>query len=218
MVPRPRFRPLALLGAVALLSAVSAKGSPALAADTDWQNAVATRRSGFTAGLVLGAALGYASGTPNDYGAIGNPAYTSHTGGFGSGGALWLGGALTDWFTFGLGGQMTSFGGSKLSSKSTAFLFHIEAFPLFYRGGVWRDLGAFADFGTGVGSIARKSTGEDVASAGTFSVAGVGAFWETWRLAGLTAGPVISWHYEYSHPLERHYVVAGLRGAFYGGP
>jgi hypothetical protein len=236
MDPRPRPRPGPVPGAVAaLLLAVPVLCLPALAraepappasaqapkpheSDANWQTAPATRRSGFTAGLILAGALGYASGTPNDYSKIGDPTYTSHTGGIGPGGALWIGGALTDWFTFGLGVGMSSFGGSQLSSKSSVFLFHIEAFPLFARGGVYRDLGVFADFGTGPGSIARKSTKEEISSAGSFSVAGIGAFWETWRFAGFAAGPVVAWQYQYSQPLERHFALVGLRGVFYGGP
>jgi hypothetical protein len=235
MDPRPRPQPFLWPGAAALLAALPvffmqapAGAAPAPAAspeapkaqesDANWQTAPATRRSGFTAGLILGAALGYASGTPNDLSMIGNPAFQSHTGGIGPGGALWIGGALTDWFTFGLGGGMTSFGGSQLKSSSSVFLFHIEAFPLFSRGGAYRDLGVFADFGTGVGSIERKSTQESVSSAGSFSVAGLGAFWETWRFAGFAAGPTVTWQYQYSQPLERHFILAGLRGVFYGGP
>jgi hypothetical protein len=228
MDPRPRFRLPPLLGALALLVALPASAAPTPAAapagakphesDEAWQTAPATRRSGFTVGLVLGAALGHASGTPNDYTMIGNPTYTSRTGGIGPGGALWIGGALTDWFTFGMGVGITSFGGSKLSSTSKVFLFHVETFPLFYRGGIYRDLGLFADFGTGVGTIDRKSSGQDVSSAGSFSVAGLGAFWEAWRFAGFAAGPVVTWQYQYSQPLERHFALAGLRGVFYGGP
>jgi len=227
MDSRPLFA--ALLAASTVLSApLEAAAAPPPSAvptgprpeqpEAAWQTAPATRRSGFTAGLILGAALGHASGTPNDYSMIGNPAYESRTGGVGPGGALWIGGALTDWFTFGLGGGSSSFGGSRLFSTSTVFLFHIEAFPLFYRGGVLRDLGLFADFGTGVGSIKRKSTGESISSAGSFSVGGAGAFWECWRIAGFAAGPVVAWQYQYSLPLERHFALVGLRGVFYGGP
>jgi hypothetical protein len=186
--------------------------------EADWQNARATRRSGFTAGLVLGAALGHASGTPNDYSKIDNPAYESRTGGAGLANALWIGGALTDWFTFGLGFGSSAFGGSQLQSKGSAFLFHIETFPLFYRGRTLRDLGLFVDLGTGVGSIVRKTTQVPISEAGSFSVAGLGAFWECWRVSGFAAGPVVSWQYQSSQPLQRHFAVLGLRAAFYGGP
>ena len=183
-----------------------------------WQTAPATRRGGFTAGLLGGLALGAAHGYPNEFAKIDNSAYYNRTSGPGAGGALWIGGALTDWFTFALGGGASRFGGQQLSSSSYVFLFHLEAFPLFYRGGALRDLGAFADFGTGVGSIVQKSGAGSVAKAGSFSVGGAGVFWEGWRAAHLAAGPVVAWQYQGSDPMMRQFGLIGLRGVLYGGP
>jgi hypothetical protein len=148
------------------------------------------------------------------------PAYRARAAGLGGANMLWIGGTLTDWFTFGFGLAGSKFGGDIMSSASSTFLFHLEAFPLFSLGGVWQDVGVSADFGTGGGFINRKSNDEEVAAAGAFSVAGFGAFWEAGRVANghLTAGPMFSWQYQESDSMVRYFGVIGLRGAFYGGP
>lgn len=191
------------------------------AADTSnaWETAPATRRYGFTAGILAGAMFGTAHGYPNAYGKIDNPDFYASATGVGSGAILWIGGALTDWFTFGLGGGGGSYGGSNRSAGG-AFLFHLEAFPLFARGGAWRDLGVSADFGTGGGTITNRSSGAELSTAGSFSIASVGLFWESWRFASghLVAGPAATFTYEGSESQVRTFGMAGIRGAFYGGP
>ena len=99
------------------------------------------------------------------------------------------------------------------------YLFHIEAFPLFSRGGKLRDIALFADFGTGTATIQRRSDDGQYSSSGSLSAVGLGAFWETWRLAGNFAlGPYASWHYQDSNAMTRYFGEFGVRGAFYGGP
>src|SRR6185436_9082840 len=67
---------------------------------------------GFSPGLVVTSASGY----PNKIDKLNVPAYEATSGvAFGPGFELWLGGALTDWFSFGLGGM--SFHGSGSGSK-----------------------------------------------------------------------------------------------------
>jgi hypothetical protein len=182
--------------------------------------ASATRRSGFTFGFESGLSLGAAEGYPNDFSKMDNPAYRARAAGFGGSFTLWIGGALTDWFTFGFGLGGGSFGGSIMSSEASTFLFHLESFPLFSLGDRWRDIGVFADFGTGSAFIHRKRDKAEMAAAGAPSIAGIGAFWEAWRVAGghLTAGPVLSWQYQESDSMVRYFGTLGLRGAFYGGP
>jgi hypothetical protein len=179
-----------------------------------------TRRGGFTFGLALGLAWGAAQGYPNDFSKIDVPAYRARAAGLGGANLLWIGGALTDWFTFGFGLAGTKFGGDRMYSASSTFLFHLEAFPLFSLGGPWRDLGLSADFGTGSGLINRKSNDEEVAAAGAFSIAGIGLFWEASRIASghLTFGPYYTWQYQESDSMVRYFSSLGLRGAFYGGP
>lgn len=186
----------------------------------EWETARATRRSGFTAGLTLAATMGTAEGTQNDYAKLGDPAWLARTGGVGFADTFWLGGALTDWFTFGLGFGGRRFGGSQLKASSSEFLFHVEGFPLFARGGAFRDLAVFGDFGTGSGKIALKSDGAQVAGGGALSIVGLGVHWEAVRILGghVALGPTLSWEYQTSDPLTMKVGMLGLRTAFYGGP
>lgn len=200
-------------------NALDAPPSGAAPDASDAEPARPTRRSGFTFGATLGAVVGGAQGYPNELGKIDNSAFYRRASGFGEGGVIWLGGALADWFTFGLGAEMASFSGSGRSSSGGAFVFHLEAFPLFARGGALRDLGVMADFGTGTASI-RDDSGDEIAKSGAQSLVGLGAFWEGLRVAGdhLALGPFASFHYANSDALARQIGMVGLRTAFYGGP
>jgi len=184
-----------------------------------WDAKAATYRSGFTAGLMLGLSFGTVTGYPNDFSKWDVEAYRSATSGVGTGATIYLGGALTDWFTFGVGYQGSSYGGADNYSREWAILFHTEAFPLFSMGRTYRDIGVFANIGTGMATINRRSDDAEYASSGSMSIAGLGAFWETWRLAGhLAVGPYLSGTFENSDSITRIFGVAGLRGTFYGGP
>jgi hypothetical protein len=184
-----------------------------------WDAKQATYRSGFTAGLMLGLSFGTVTGYPNDFSKWDVEAYRSATSGAGTAGMIYLGGALTDWFTFGVGYQGSSYGGADNYSRAWAILFHIEAFPLFSMGRTYRDIGVFADVGTGMATINRRGDNAEYASSGSMSIGGIGAFWETWRLAGhLAVGPYLSGTFENSDSITRVFGIAGLRGTFYGGP
>jgi hypothetical protein len=167
---------------------------------------------------MTGLSFGTVSGYPNDFSKIDQPAFRSATSGVGNGFTLYLGGALTDWFTFGLGMTQTSFGSDKLVTKGGAFIFHVEAFPLFAKGGLYRDLGLFANFGTGTATISRREGGQEFAASGSLSIAGVGALWETWRFWHIALGPFAQVQYEASNSMERTLGEVGIRGVFYGGP
>jgi hypothetical protein len=177
-----------------------------------------TRRSGFTAGVYGAMSFGTVSGYPNDLGKIDDPLYRSATSGVGAGGMLYIGGTLTDWFTFGFGLAQSSFGSGRIVTKGSAFLFHIEAFPLFSIGGGYRDLGLFTDFGTGTATIVRRDDKMEFSSSGSLSMAGLGAFWEPWRAGHFVAGPFACFQYQESDSMVRTFGEVGLRGAFYGGP
>jgi hypothetical protein len=184
-----------------------------------WDAKPATRRSGFVAGLMGGMAFGTVVGYPNDFAKWDNPAYRSATSGLGGGGSFFVGGALTDWFVFSVGFAGTNYGGSRNQTGGWAILFHTEAFPLFSLGDAYRDLGVFADVGTGMATINRKSDQAEYASSGSLSIGGLGAFWEPWRIFGhLASGPYISGTFEQSDAMTRIYGTVGFRGVFYGGP
>lgn len=175
------------------------------------------RRGGFVLGLIMGPALGWATGNPSDKGKRDDPAYEQDTGlAFGYRVTPFLGGALTDWFTFGLGMSFGTLGNGDYSSGMGTFVFHLEAFPLYGQGGVYRDLGLTADFGAGASSIRTKSPDEKVAESGVMSSVGLGAFWEpvqVWQLAG---GPYVGYQHNWSRWYSRHDVTFGLRVMFYG--
>jgi hypothetical protein len=168
---------------------------------------------------MLGLSFGTVTGYPNDFSKWDIEAYRSATSGAGTGGMIYIGGALTDWFTFGVGYQGSSYGGTDNYSREWAILFHIEAFPLFSLGKAYRDIGVFTNIGTGMATINRRSDKAEYASSGSMSIGGIGAFWEPWRLAGhLAVGPYLSGTLENSDSISRIFGMAGLRGAFYGGP
>src|SRR4051812_45124464 len=98
--------PLAVAVAALLLPGAAAAddAQPAAApsaAPPAWEIAPATRRSGFTAGIALGFGLSSIVGYPNDSKKIGFQRYYTATGARPTpSGQTWIGGALTDWFTF----------------------------------------------------------------------------------------------------------------------
>jgi hypothetical protein len=184
-----------------------------------WDAKPATRRSGFVAGVRGGMSFGSVVGYPNDFSKWGQDPYRSATSGVGSAGMFFLGGALTDWFTFGIGFESTNYGGSNNYSNGWAVLFHTEVFPLFSLGGGYRDLGMFVDIGTGQAAITRRTDDAEFASSGSLSIGGLGAFWEPLRVLNhLAFGPYLSGTFQQSDSVTRAFGVIGLRGAFYGGP
>ena len=175
------------------------------------------RRGGFVLGIIAGPAFGWARGNPSDKALRDDPAHETKTGlGFGYRATPFLGGALTDWFTFGLGMSVGSFGNGDYKSGMGTFVFHLEAFPLYGKGGGYRDLGLAADFGTGVAGIRSKSPDEEVADSLVMSSVGLGAFWEPLRIWHLAGGPYVGYQHNWSRWFSRNDVTIGLRVMFYG--
>src|ERR1700682_3105598 len=97
-----------------------------------WEIAAATRRGGFITGVFAGFGIASVAGFPNDLKKIGRARYYTVTGVIpGGSGSLWIGGALTDYFNFGVGLQASQLISSGNSITNVAFSFHMEAFPLF---------------------------------------------------------------------------------------
>jgi hypothetical protein len=168
---------------------------------------------GIAGGLLTSSARGY----PNDVAKIDVPQYEANMGlGVALGGAFWLGGALADWLTVGVG----AFGGGSesngLRGSGGSFTVRIEAFPLFYRGGRFQDLGVLFTAGTGGYTIHRGK--EKVAEGAGTSAVGLGAFYEPWRFWQLSFGPQIEYSHQFSDSMSAHTLVLGLRSVFYGGP
>lgn len=181
------------------------------------EEAPAERRSGLSFGLAGGLTLGNVRGYPNDLVKIGDPAFEASTGAaVSTGGALWVGGALADWLTLGVGVLGGGINGNGLTATGGSIQFRIETFPLFYRGGTWRDLGILFTAGTGGYEVERDA--ETVAEGPGTSVVGGGVFFEPWSLWRFRTGPSLEYAHHFSRGLSANLLVVGWRVAFYAGP
>ena len=173
------------------------------------------RRDGFSVGLGYGLGLGNYVGYPNEVEAINNPEYRSSTGtSLASGLSVWLGGALRDWLTVGVG--MTTQGGSNgdLLAGGAAFGMHLEGFPLFGLGELWRDLGIIAEFGAG-SALIEDGDGNETANGGSMSMVGFGLLYEPWQFWRMSTGPTLMYKYQFSDSMTASTVLLGWRLAFY---
>jgi hypothetical protein len=184
-----------------------------------WEIAPATRRSGFTAGIALGFGLSSIVGYPNDAKKIGLQRYYTATGARPTPiGQTWIGGALTDWFTFGIGVI-----GSKLltgdKANTNGFSFHVEAFPLFWMGGRLRDLGVTLDAGSGTSNVTSGPSDENkLVQSSAASLIGGGVFYEGFRFWRVATGPFLVGNYMWSDTVRRPGIFLGWRAALYTGP
>ena len=176
-------------------------------------------RGGFVVGLALGSGVVAFSGYPNDSRKIGLLSHYTETGAsIGGLGSLWIGGALSEWFTFGLGftgGSMPLLSDQKATSGG--LIFHIEAYPLFMSGGRWRDLGVMFDAGTGSATVTRKDSDTKLIDGGSGSMIGGGPFYEGFKLWKLKGGPFVEGSYVWSDSLRRPGVFFGWRTSLYTG-
>lgn len=186
--------------------------------DNDYHQGQAQRRSDFTFGVLLGPAMGASSGYLNELEKIGDPEFAANTGaGFGFSNGLWLGGALRDWFTFGIGLRSATFEGGGKRSEGGGFVLHIETYPLFARGGIFRDLAVVGEVGLGGRTI--KEGSKTVADGGATSQFALGVHWEAFRYwTHFAGGPALLVTHEFSESLNSTYGVLAFRTAFYGGP
>jgi hypothetical protein len=203
---------LALFGGVIAPSIASA-------AEDSWDGGYAVkaeRRSGFVASVGIGFGVAGGQGYPNEVSKIDDPDYrTTADPAFGSMNSIWIGGALRDWFTFGLG--LNGFGAKDgdLTTRGSAFILHVEAFPLYNLGGKLRDLAFYTDFGAGGLTI---EGGPEKAEGGFISYLGAGSSFELWRLGHFALGPTLGGVYTYSQSADAFGAFLGFRASFYGGP
>ena len=178
---------------------------------------MATRRSGFMIGLTSGIALGNASGYPNELAKLGDPAYKRDTAlAVGSSGRLWLGGAFTDWFVFGVALNGLRMKHGQTSAAGGAYVFHVEGYPLFYRGGVFRDLSIFGDFGPGGTKITGHNRPD--ADGGLTSNIGLGIGFDALHFWKFSFGPALEYWHVWSQTLHLNSVALDARLTFVGGP
>jgi hypothetical protein len=199
------------------LAASSAQAAEEAAWEDPTHPTPAVRRSGFTAGLSGGVSMGRAYGYPNEAEKIDRREFLANTKfGLSTGSTLWLGGALTDWFTVGIGMLGTGVRGNGLVATGGAFVFHLETFPFFYAGKAGQNLGLLANFGAGSVAILRKEASK--ANGGNMSCVGLGAFYEPLRFWRFSAGPSLEGTYMFSPSLRSLTMTAAMRLVFYGGP
>jgi hypothetical protein len=196
---------------------------PALAQTNDneaWDggyDVVAERRSDLVLGVSGGLLLGATSGYPNELAKIDDPAYESSTGfAAGTGFSFWLGGALADWFTVGVGATLLGGSGPNGRMNGVAGILKVEAYPLYEKGGPLRDLAFFADFGAG--SMTVDGAPDDPADGGFTSVAGLGSAYELLRLSRFAFAPTAEYLFIQSPTVTSHSAILGARVVFYGGP
>ena len=175
------------------------------------------RRSDFVRGLSTGLVLMSADGYPNEVAKLDNPAYESASGfALGPAAEAWIGGALRDWFTFGIGGAYLKSSGKDSSASGGAFLVRVEAYPLYELGGGLRDLALFANFGAG--GLSLDGEKHKHAAAGFASIGGGGVAYELFRFGHFALAPTAEYLLIASQTLTAHQAIVGARVVFYGGP
>jgi len=175
-----------------------------------------TRRSGFLLGLDLGLALGNGTGYPNEIAKLNDPAYRRNSGlGLGASNRLWFGGALTDWFVFGIGLNAMQLKHNDVKLTASQFIFHVEAYPLFYRGGVFRDLSVFGDFG--VGGALIQGRGREDADGGSMSSLGLGVGYDAVRFWKFSLGPAVEYWHQFSQTMTVNTFTLEASLTFVGG-
>jgi len=205
----------ALLGFCSITGRAQAESS-----DNAWDggyNQVARRRSGFAAELTLSLAVGSASGYPNELAKLNDPLYKRNTGGaIGGVNRLWLGGALTDYLVFGIGLAGMGLAHNETKVAGSAFIFHVQGYPLFYQGGAFRDLSLIGDFGAG--SMKITGNNREDADGGLMSVLGFGVGYEPVRFWKFTFGPAVEYWHWWSQTMTVNSVAAEACLKFVSGP
>jgi hypothetical protein len=215
----------------------------ASARDPVMQKAADSRRSGLAINLSFGNGIASVVGYPNDAQKVGYARYY-HASGARPGGvtSLWIGGAITDWFVFGVGfsgGGLQFTGDTTVSSGGT--IFHAEVFPLYYRGGAWRDVGLMLDAGLGTATVVDDGTKVkqvDVSTAtrprppvpfftqpkdklvdsGSASLIGAGVFYEAAKIWRVRIAPFVYANYIWSDTVRRPGIFLGVHSTFYWKP
>jgi hypothetical protein len=184
----------------------------------DYDPGHAKRRSDFAMGISTAGTVGTVGGYPNDVAKTGLSKYHASTGAAGGiANTFWLGGALRDWLVIGIGLSGSTVAGSETLSTGGVYVLHVEGFPLFYRGGAFRDVSLVGDFG--VGSRTIKKASAEVASGGSTSFIALGLLYEPIRVGNhISAGPLLQVTEQFSDTLGSTLVMLGFQIAYYGGP
>lgn len=171
-------------------------------------------------GMTMGFGPSQASGFENSVASISDPSNRVDTGlELGSSFSIWLGGAIRDWLSVGVGIASTTTLTGNPMGFNPALILHVEGFPLFMRGGTWQDLGIAIDGGLGTGTIVdRNQSGgqKPLAEGGSMSTVGATIFYEPLRFWHFSAGPSLSYTHAFSQSMNADRVILGFRLSLYG--
>ncbi|HTJ83405.1 MAG TPA: hypothetical protein VL400_16915 [Polyangiaceae bacterium] len=184
-----------------------------------WETAKWERRGGFGIGLTLGLGVGAANGFPNDSKKIGRERYYTESGlGFATGSSLWLGGALADWLSFGIGGGFSQIMNGENTSRAPLLVFHTDVYPVYWLGDAWRDAGVMLQAGFGFPTTVDDATDETLIDGAGSSYIFVGGFWDGIKAWQLHMGPFGGVHYMWSDSVRRPLALVGFRMTLFTAP
>ena len=173
-----------------------------------------TRRYGFVAGIVGGGQITGVSGSPVKFTKRDQRVSTGAAAGTGM--TLFIGGVFTDWFSFHLGFASDSASKGDYQIAGGTVIFGVETWPLFKLGGVFRDIGVGADFGTGTATLKTKSSDTAIADgSGGSSIRGT-VFWDAVSLWKINLGPYVAYERRDGETYSQNTGWLGLRTVFYG--
>jgi hypothetical protein len=179
---------------------------------------VATRRQGFMIGGTLALRLDTVSGYPTAYDQRTDDFHVDMGTFLTPGGSFFIGGAIADYLALAIDLEFTNATHGNVHRRGSTFGLKIAAWPLFDRGGIFRDLGVDVTIGTGSATLSDKTTGYSIASSGSFAFVATSVFWEALRGGGFNVGPAIGADYRSSETYTAFATWLGIRGVYYGGP
>lgn len=179
----------------------------------------ATRRSGLIVGLQGNLGLAMASGYPLDLKKIGRASAYTETGVvFGGMGMLWVGVALKDWLSVGVGGTIDGVVAGDKSGWGPGGMFRVEGFPLWSLGGVAREIGVTFDAGASAIYVSQNDNDTTyLIDGGAASYLGGGLFYEGLRFWRISAGPGLYAGYMWSDTVRHGAVTLDFRVTLYSG-
>lgn len=198
---------------------VTRKDEPAKDKSKAWETAPATHRGGFAVGVTPALGIGASNGFPADSKKIGRLDFYTESGvGLMAASSLWLGGALADWLTFGVGGGYSTILNGDTESPAPYIFFHADVYPLSWFGGQWRNLGVMTQFGLGFPATTSSETDETLIDGGGSSFVLAGVFWEGIEAWKMKMGPYLATHYMWSDTIRRPSALLGFRVSLYTLP
>jgi hypothetical protein len=213
----------AILAAGATITQLAGATPPGVAFDADsvqYDPPSTERRGGFAMGLTSGYGVGTYSGYELSVDALNDPSARQSTGlAMATNLSLWLGGSPRDWLTVGLGLSFYSAQLTDTFGAGSAFLLHVEGFPLYSLGGTFVDLGVGFEGGLGGIGLADaedKQMEDPVAESGSLSTLAFKVFWEPIRYWHLSMGPAFNYTMGFSQTMQIHQATLGFRTALYG--